>query len=107
MPFEFTQDAYRDFSDKILKAEGDQATLTSLLADMQGTYVDQLALHAQQEKEVEAVKAENERLKASNMELFLRVGESVKNNTQSQTSEPDEPEEMDVEKYMENYYKKE
>lgn len=106
MPFSFTQEDFRDFSDKVLQAEGDQATLTSLLADMQGTYVDQLALHTKQEDEMKQIKEENERLKATNMELFLRVGQSVQEKQSQSSTEPDE-DEMDVEKYMENYYKKE
>lgn len=104
MPFDFTVDAFRDFSDQVLKANGDQATLTSLLADMQGTYTDQLALAAKQQDDVEKITAENERLKATNMELFLRVGTSQQElNQQKPNKEPEQ--EMDTKAYMEAYFK--
>lgn len=103
MPFDFTQDAFRDFSDQVLKAEGDQATLTSLLADMQGTYTEQLALAAKQTQDMEKINAENERLKATNMELFLMVGANKQQTTQPQDPEPDK--DMDTAAYMEKYFK--
>lgn len=104
MPFEFTPESYRDFSEQIINAGGDQATLTSVLADMQGTFTDQIALATKQAADVEAITAENERLKTSNMELFLRVGANQQqNNQQSQQQETETT--MDTKSYMENYFK--
>ena len=37
MPFEFTTDDWNEFTKKVLEANGDQATLTTLLSDMQDT----------------------------------------------------------------------
>ena len=38
MPFEFNTDAWSDFTKQVLEAKGDQATLTTLLSDMQDTF---------------------------------------------------------------------
>ena len=77
MPYAFTLEDFNKFSDDILKAEGDQATLTSLLADMQGTYTEAVAKDIANTEKITTVTAENDRLKTANMDLFLRVGSKV------------------------------
>lgn len=74
MPYEFTQEDYSKFSQDIINAGGDQATLTSVLADMSGTVVDAIAKASVDTQKLNDITAENERLKSANMELFLRVG---------------------------------
>lgn len=74
MPYEFTQEAFQQFSQDVIAANGDQATLTSLLADMQGTFTDNIGIAAKQTKDLETLNAEADRLRKANMDLFLRVG---------------------------------
>lgn len=107
MPYAFTQEDYRKFQEEIIAAGGDQATLTSVLADMQATFTESMALVQTTKEENAAILSENERLKASNMQLFLRVGEQAKQQqigTQQQ-SDPDSPKYRDADEYMADYFK--
>ena len=102
MAYEMTQEAYRKFSEDILSAGGDQATLTTLLSDMQDTFYKGIAdLNATAESNSNITK-ENERLKQANMDLFLRLG--TPQETQSQAEEPPKP--ISTKEYMENYLAK-
>lgn len=74
MPYAFTAEGFNKFSEDIIKAEGDQATVTTLLADMGGTITEAIAKDIANTSKVETVSAENERLKKANMDLFLRIG---------------------------------
>lgn len=80
MPYEFTQEAFQQFSQDVIAANGDQATLTSLLADMQGTFTDNIGIAAKQTKDLETLNAEADRLRKANMDLFLRVGAQAEEN---------------------------
>ena len=40
--YEFTQDSFRQFSEDIIAAGGDQATLTTILSQMQDVIVDNI-----------------------------------------------------------------
>lgn len=107
MPYEFTQDGYRDFSEKVIAAGGDQATLTTLLADMQNTYNDNIGLLTKLTKDNESIKAENERLRAANMDLFLRIGtENEKARIEGGKVPPEQEKSVSTAKYMENYFSK-
>lgn len=107
MPYEFTQEDFSKFSTDIIGAGGDQATLTSLLADMSGTYTDAIAKAIADGKRLEDVTAENERLKEANMALFLRVGEKdsekLPQNNQQPQHETDDGKTA-TQSYMEQYF---
>lgn len=105
MPYSFTPEDFNKFSEDILKAEGDQATLTTLLADMNGTFTDAIAKDIANNKKVETVSAENERLKKANMDLFLRIGTPAEPERK-----PDEPEKSELPptaRYMKSYFEQE
>lgn len=102
MPYEFTPDGYNQFSDDIIKAEGDQATLTTILADMQATVSEAIAKETVNLQTVETVTAENERLKSANMQLFLRVGEKAIEGDKKKEEEPPQP--ADTKSYMNDYF---
>lgn len=102
MPYEFTQDAYREFSEAIIGANGDQATLTTILSDMQDTFNKGIAdLTATTENNTNISK-ENERLKQANMDLFLRLGTPQEENKPA--PEPAKP--MSTKEYMDAYFAK-
>lgn len=101
MPYEFNIEEFNRFSNEVIKAEGDQATLTTLLADMQGTVTDAIARDVAATERVAQIEAENERLRQANMTLFLRVG--TDNNQTNQ--EPAKPaEHMTTKAYMQKYF---
>lgn len=102
MPYEFTAEDFNKFSEDILKAGGDQATLTTLLADMNGTVTDAIAKGLASTERVETVTAENERLKKANMDLFLRVGSQATTQNETKEQEPEKP--IDTAAYMRNYF---
>ena len=74
MPYEFTQDGFKSFTHAVLAANPDQATLTTILADMQDTFTDGIGRVVKAEADRDTANAERERLKNANMELFLRIG---------------------------------
>ena len=74
MAYEFTQDSFRQFSEEVISAGGDQATLTTLLSQMQDVIIDNIGKMEQLTQNNENVTKENERLKSANMDLFLRIG---------------------------------
>lgn len=82
MPYEFTHDSYRTFTDDVIKAAGDQATLTPILTDLQDTYFASIANLDKINNELESIKAENERLRESNLNLFRRLGDDIYPNNQ-------------------------
>lgn len=105
MPYGFTVEDFNKFSEDILKAEGDQATLTTLLADMSGTFTEAVAKDIAATERVEAVSAENERLKTANMELFIRVGSNaISKDEKSGKSDTDEKLPETTSDYMRNYF---
>lgn len=102
MAYEFTQDSYRQFSEAIIEAKGDQATLTTILSDMQDTFNKGIAdLTATNETNSNITK-ENERLKQANMDLFLRLGTPQEENK----PQPQETKPVSTKEYMENYFQK-
>lgn len=105
MPYDFTQDGFRQFSEAVIAAGGDQATLTTILADMQTTYEANIGNLANASKTIEDTSKENERLRKANMDLFLRIGADPKEKP-AQTQEPETPP-MDCAQYMEKYFEKE
>lgn len=104
MAYEFTTEGYRSFSEAIIAANGDQATITSILADMQDTVTNNITALETANKNVESLTSENERLKTANMNLFLRIGESTANDKGGSGS-PKPESEMDADQYMENFFK--
>lgn len=107
MPYAFNQDDYARFQTEILDANGDQATLTSILSDFQGTFVEGMALVESTKADNERISAENERLKSANMQLFLRVGEAAKVQ-QGQLEQPPKEETGDkfknADEFMKHYF---
>lgn len=108
MPYEFTQDGYREFSQAIIDAKGDQATITSILADMQDTVTDNIGKLMKLTQDTEAVTAENERLRNANMELFLRIGSQGTEPGGGDKTKPggDEEKPVSTAEYMEQYFNK-
>lgn len=104
MPYEFTSDGYSKFSEDILKAEGDQATLTSLLADMQATVTEAIAKQTVDSERVQTVESENDRLRRANMDLFLRVGEQARQQTGEKPRESEDSPPVDTKSYMRQYF---
>lgn len=104
MPYLFTQEDFEKFTTDILGAEGDQATLTTIMADMQGTYTDALAATESLKSENERLTAERDRLKSSNMELFLRVGAKARGEEDDSNKSPDHA--QTVAEYMNSYFEK-
>lgn len=107
MPYEFTPEGFNQFSEDVLKAEGDQATLTTLLADMQGTITEAIAKDRVNQQTVDTVTAENTRLRAANMTLFLRVGADARDGDKEQPNEQEEEKPMDTADYMREYFNRE
>lgn len=107
MPYSFSQEDYLKFQDDILKANGDQATITTLLADMQTTITDSLALVESTKSDNQVLSDENTRLKESNLSLLRRVGENALMAQGSPQSiiQDDEPKYKDVGDYMSAYFK--
>lgn len=107
MPYEFTQESFQQFSQDVIAANGDQATLTSLLADMQGTFTDNIGIAAKQTKDLETLNAEADRLRKANMDLFLRVGAQAEQaNNQSDNGQGAGGNSLSVEEYMTKLFDK-
>lgn len=103
MPYEFTQDGFKSFTDAVLAANGDQATLTTILADMQDTFTDGIGRVTKAEADRDTANAERERLKNANMELFLRIG-SMQETKPSDELKPKPP--MSTTDYMQSFFDK-
>lgn len=104
MAYEFTQDSFREFSEAVISAGGDQATLTTLLSQMQDVIIDNIGKMEQLTQNNENVTKENERLKSANMDLFLRIGsqaEAIENKAKETTKE--EP--VGVDDFLKSIYK--
>lgn len=102
MPYAFTPEDFNKFSQAVLAAEGDQATLTTLLADMNGTVNEAIARDEAATKKVEAVEAENDRLRKANMSLYVRsIGTSVDTK---KDPEPEEEKPTGTKAYMNDYF---
>lgn len=108
MPYAFTQEDYLKFQEDILGANGDQATLSTVLADMQSTITDSLALVETTKSANNDLSAENTRLKESNINLLRRVGENalVMQGTKQEQYYDDEPKYHDADEYMQAYFNK-
>lgn len=105
MPYDFTQDGFRKFSEAVIAAGGDQATLTTHLADMQSTFEENIGNLATLNKSLTETTQENDRLRKANLDLFLRIGADPKEKPATQ--EQEKPEDMDCSQYMEKYFEKE
>lgn len=109
MAYEFTQDGYKQFSEDILKTNGEQGLMTAVLTDMQLTITEALATADATRADYEQMKAENDRLKESNMQLYLRNGEQAKQlssiNQGTMTPQMPEvpPEKKGIDSYMEKF----
>lgn len=106
MAYEFTQEGFRTFSEALVNANGDQATVTSVLADMQDTFNDNIGKLTALTQENESIKAENERLRNANMDLFLRIGTQKEEIEKGKPASVQESVTMTTADYMENYFKK-
>lgn len=108
MPYAFTQEDYLKFQDDILGANGDQATLSTVLADMQSTITDSLAMVESTKSANTELSAENTRLKESNITLLRRVGENALaiQSPRQELYDDDEPKYHDADEYMQAYFNK-
>jgi hypothetical protein len=104
MAYEFTQDSFREFSEAVISAGGDQATLTTLLSQMQDVIIDNIGKMEQLTQSNENVTKENERLKSANMDLFLRIGSQAEGiENKSKETPKDDP--VGVDDFLKNLYK--
>lgn len=104
MPYEFTQDAFRQFTADVIAANGDQATLTTILADMQDTAFNSMGQIESLNKDKNTLTQENERLRNANMELFLKIGDQAQKPQED--GKPKEKEPESTRDYMEKYFNK-
>ena len=108
MPYEFTQDGYRDFSEKIIAAGGDQATVTSILADMQDTINDNIGKLTKLTEDNKTITAENDRLRNANMDLFLRIGsQNPEGGAGGQNQMQEDTKPVTISEYMDSLFNKE
>ena len=105
MPYTFTAEDFTKFSEDVVKAEGDQATVTTILADMQGTIQDAIAKDVANTQKVADLTAENERLKTANMQLFLRIGTPADPKPAENEQEVNSDKSA-TERYMDSYFEK-
>ena len=103
MAFEFTPEGYQKFSQAVLDANGDQATLTGILADMQETFSGAVSTVADNTAKITTLEQDNQRLLAKTMDLFLRVGQTI--NQQQGTPAPAQKTQSTAE-YMHEYLAK-
>lgn len=106
MPYEFTSEEFTRFGEDIIKAGGDQATLTALITDMSDTVTKAVIQSVQDAEKVEKIEAENERLRKSNMSLFLRVGDQNAKSDPIKAEVEDEKEVVSTKSYMSSYFDK-
>lgn len=110
MPYTFSAEDFSKFMNDVLKANGDQATLTSLLSDMQGTVSDAIISSQKDKADVERITTENNRLREANFNYFNQIGEFNKNRAslekQKPDSDPDDAEESGTAEYMADYFKR-
>lgn len=101
MPYEFTLESFREFADQVLAANGDQATLTPMLADMQSTFAQSIGTVDHASKELERVREENDRLLKANMEIYLRhAGTPAESAARVVPADPPPP--VGVDEYLKN-----
>lgn len=105
MPYDFTPEGFSQFSEAIVNAEGDQATITSLLADMQGTFVEAVAASQAMTGDMERIQAENARLLDANSKLFLRVGQQINQENGFKVTK-EAPKQLSTSQYMTDYFAK-
>lgn len=105
MPYEFTAEDWSKFTNDIISANGDQATLTTILADMGDTIVTSRTALDESRNAETRIKEENERLKSANMQLFLRVGEQDTGSKQKESYQPPDAETgHSLDTYLDNLF---
>ena len=77
MPYDFTPDGFSKFTEAVIGAEGDQATVSTLQADMQGTFIESVASQQSLQNDMQNLRSENNRLLEANSKLFLKVGQQI------------------------------
>lgn len=104
MPYAFTPEDYSRFQSEVLEADGDQATLTSILSDFQDTFTQSYAQVNTVNADNARIMAENNRLKQTNMELFQRIGTPVTQVNQQKEEEVEESKYKNVDEYMQDFF---
>ena len=104
MPSAFTPEDYSRFQSAILEAEGDQATLTSILSDFQDTFTASFAQVNSMSADNSRILAENQRLKQTNLELFQRIGTPLQQIPKTEPEEPPESKYKNVDEYMQDFF---
>lgn len=87
MGYEFTVEDYNKFTQDLVESGGDQAVMSTLLADMQATFLEAVASNSRLAQDNETVKLENERLKNANMDLMYRLGQKAIEENQPEKTE--------------------
>lgn len=105
MAYEFTAEDFNKFTEDIIASNGDQAQMSTILADMQGTLVENIGIRATLEKNAEDYKSENDRLKSANMELMMRLGQkAMADSNESDKAKPKERG-QNVDSFLDDYFK--
>lgn len=100
MPYEFNPESFAKFTQDILNANGDQATITDVIGDMSDTMTDAFSAMAKAKEDIDTITAERDRLRDTNSRLILRVGSFDK---QKVGTEQQEPEHLSTKSRLEKY----
>lgn len=100
MPYEFNPESFTRFTQDILNANGDQATITDVIGDMSDTMTDAFSAMAKAKEDIDTITAERDRLRDTNSRLILRVGSFDKQNG---APEQEKPERVTTKSRLEKY----
>lgn len=84
MPYEFNPESFTRFTQDILAANGDQATITNHIGEMADTMTDAFAAIQKAQEDISTITAERDRLRDTNSRLILRVGSFDKQPAQQE-----------------------
>lgn len=103
MPYQFTVEDFNKFTQDIVDSKGDQAVMSTLLADMQATMMEAVGANLKLSADYDTIKAENDRLKNANMDLMYRLGQKAVDET-AKKEEGDKPLERgkNIDAYLED-----
>lgn len=89
---------WHDLSTRIVAAVNDQATLTGLMSEAGDKVAELMAAYNVTQSDNEKLLKDNESLRKSNMDLFLRVGES---QGFSSSKQEEVKEDITIDKFLE------
>lgn len=81
---------FKKKTEEILQNLTDQAKVTDILTELVETYNTQIAEKTEKEEKLKKIQEDNEKLRETNMKLFLKVGETQKQEKEK-TEEESKP----------------